>query len=273
MSNRLLNAAFKTQLPNREKFVLVALCDQADDEGMCFPSVPLLAARCSMSLRSVQGALRALEALGVLKRDFRQGRSTVYRIVSGLLVHAPAGSADTQPLPPAEAAPEPRKPCALPAQDLHHSPADLAQAPAAVAPITLTQPSPEPSVNHQHAADAGDKARPDTLFDQFWQVWPNKAGRKAALKAWQRIRPDAALLARMLAALAQAVSSPQWTQAGGRYIPLPATWLNGARWEDEPQGSQTAHGSPHGNKPAHIKHSHLGLLGQDFLGGTRNGKL
>jgi hypothetical protein len=27
--------------------------------------------------------------------------------------------------------------------------------------------------------------------------------------------------------------SDQWRQNSGRYIPLPATWLNQARWEDE----------------------------------------
>ena len=27
--------------------------------------------------------------------------------------------------------------------------------------------------------------------------------------------------------------SPQWTKDGGQFIPHPATWLNGKRWEDQ----------------------------------------
>jgi hypothetical protein len=28
-------------------------------------------------------------------------------------------------------------------------------------------------------------------------------------------------------------NSQQWTKDGGQFIPMPATWLNGRRWEDE----------------------------------------
>jgi hypothetical protein len=28
-------------------------------------------------------------------------------------------------------------------------------------------------------------------------------------------------------------NSQQWTKDNGQFIPMPATWLNGRRWEDE----------------------------------------
>ena len=37
----------------------------------------------------------------------------------------------------------------------------------------------------------------------------------------------------MLAALERQRASDQWRKEGGRFIPLPATWINGRRWEDE----------------------------------------
>jgi len=80
VSNTLLNAAWKAQLSAAEKFVLVALADFADEARECFPSIPMLMERCSMSDRGVQKQLVALIAHGYLERDFRKGRSTIYRI-------------------------------------------------------------------------------------------------------------------------------------------------------------------------------------------------
>ena len=78
MSIALMTLAFKTTLPSTQKFVLVALCDSANDQGECYPSVPTLAIKCSMGVRTVQDAMVALESTGQLRREFRTGRSTVY---------------------------------------------------------------------------------------------------------------------------------------------------------------------------------------------------
>ena len=40
----------------------------------------------------------------------------------------------------------------------------------------------------------------------------------------------------MLSALKTQSQSDQLTKDDGRFIPLPTTWLNGARWEDEASG-------------------------------------
>lgn len=71
------------------------------------------------------------------------------------------------------------------------------------------------------------------LFDQFWAAYPRKVGKDGAWKAWQKRRPDGALLDQMIAALAWQRRSQAWTKDGGQFIPHPATWLNQARWEDE----------------------------------------
>ena len=37
----------------------------------------------------------------------------------------------------------------------------------------------------------------------------------------------------MLTAIEAQKGSAQWQENGGQFIPHPATWLNGHRWEDE----------------------------------------
>jgi hypothetical protein len=75
-----MTAAFRTALPSTQKFVFVALCDSANDQGECYPSIRLVAEKCSLGERTVQEAVAALEASGYVRREFRTGRSTVYWI-------------------------------------------------------------------------------------------------------------------------------------------------------------------------------------------------
>ena len=73
----------------------------------------------------------------------------------------------------------------------------------------------------------------DFGFDEFWQAYPKKTGKGEAKKAWSKIRPDAELLQQMLNAIACQSQSEQWRKDGGQFIPMPSTWLNQQRWEDE----------------------------------------
>lgn len=69
-------------------------------------------------------------------------------------------------------------------------------------------------------------------FEKFWSVYPRHEGKQAARKAFEKLNPDGALLETMINAIAKQKQSAQWSDA--QYIPHPATWLNGRRWEDEP---------------------------------------
>lgn len=70
-------------------------------------------------------------------------------------------------------------------------------------------------------------------FDAFWNSYPRKEGKKAARKAWDKIRPDPVLQMQISNALRNQKECDQWTRDGGQFIPHPATWLNGERWKDE----------------------------------------
>jgi hypothetical protein len=64
-------------------------------------------------------------------------------------------------------------------------------------------------------------------FDIFWKEYPNKSGKAQALKAWNKVKPDLSVIQE---ALSWQIKSKQWS-AG--FIPMAATYLNNARWEDE----------------------------------------
>lgn len=67
-------------------------------------------------------------------------------------------------------------------------------------------------------------------FPEFWAAYPRKTGKAAAEKAWRKIGPDATLRAAIAGALARQSAWEEWRRG---FIPHPATWLNGRRWEDE----------------------------------------
>ena len=66
MSIRAMTWAWQAPLPPAPKFVLLALADIADDEGVCWPGHRSLAAKCSVTIRTVQRIIAGLEASGLL---------------------------------------------------------------------------------------------------------------------------------------------------------------------------------------------------------------
>ena len=70
-------------------------------------------------------------------------------------------------------------------------------------------------------------------FDQFWLAYPKHQSKPQALKAFTKLNPDEELMQQILSAIEVQKQSDQWTKDGGQFIPLPATWLNNKRWEDD----------------------------------------
>jgi hypothetical protein len=72
----------------------------------------------------------------------------------------------------------------------------------------------------------------DRLFDKFWSVYPRHEGKQNARKAFEKLKVDETLLETLINAIVKQKQSAQWSDP--QYVPHPATWLNGRRWEDEP---------------------------------------
>ena len=70
-------------------------------------------------------------------------------------------------------------------------------------------------------------------FEEFWKLYPKKTGKGAAEKIWMKISEPAETLDKIKIALEWQKKSDQWGKQDGQFIPLPATYLNQRRWEDE----------------------------------------
>lgn len=75
----------------------------------------------------------------------------------------------------------------------------------------------------------------ESEFASFWEAYPRKVGKGAAIKAWLKVAPP---LKECLDALAWQTKTEQWAEHGGKYIPHPTTWINQQRWLDMPQTGQ-----------------------------------
>lgn len=81
-------------------------------------------------------------------------------------------------------------------------------------------------------------------FEAFYAAYPRKVKPKEARKAWDRLKPDAALQARILAAVEAQKRTEQWRKEGGQFIPYPATWLNAGEWDNEIPAAGQGVGQP-----------------------------
>lgn len=104
------------------------------------------------------------------------------------------------------------------------------------------------NIRTQENARAREGERLEMSFNRFWAAYPKKTAKQQAFKAWQKIKPDDELVQKILSALAQHKKSAQWLKDNGQFIPHPASWLNGRRWEDELTQTQEVSNNDEGNQ-------------------------
>lgn len=92
--------------------------------------------------------------------------------------------------------------------------------------------------NNPPISPLGDKPDPDAeldaqRFESFWSMYPKKKAKQDARKVWDKLKVDGHLYTAIMKGLTLHRKSRDWIKDNGQYIPYPATWLNGRRWEDE----------------------------------------
>lgn len=106
-----MSLAWNVQLPPREKLVLLALADNANDEGECFPSIATISRRACTDERRTYRILKSLESANHITRVSRPGRSTLYKVHPTPGIYATPGTGTTPgtcampPLAPVPATP------------------------------------------------------------------------------------------------------------------------------------------------------------------------
>ena len=111
-------------------------------------------------------------------------------------------------------------------------------------PETEAETETEKNTPHTPQGGADPDADPDTdetddltysdEFEAFMRVYPKRVGKGAAWRAWKKLRPSKTLQRRMAEAVKAQSTWPDWQRDNGKYIPHPSTWINQARWDDEP---------------------------------------
>ena len=71
------------------------------------------------------------------------------------------------------------------------------------------------------------------LFNIFWEEYPKKVSKLKAFDTFKKIKPTDDLIKIIISKLELLKKTDDWIKDNGQYIPNPATWLNGHRWEDE----------------------------------------
>jgi len=233
--------------------VLLALADSADEQSRaCFPGVDSLARKPRLSERQVQYCLQRLREMAIISvaRNASPVKTNLYRIAPS---HTWAEARD------AIIAPHGKKP--------ETQSAEARDAMGCVSETQLVAPKPsvtsdiEPSVARDDLFSANETPETTTKpkaenqktedhFERFWRAFP--PGRKtdkpkaaaifAAIVAGRRKgipKTDPATI--ISGAERYAATSPD-----PQYVPMPATWLNGARWDaiapdPEPQRNYGGH--------------------------------
>lgn len=73
-----------------------------------------------------------------------------------------------------------------------------------------------------------------SLFEAFWNNYPDKRDRDGAEEAWFRNVPDVPTAYKMLVELDAWKDSAQWNDQNGAFVPMASNWLNKGYWMNPP---------------------------------------
>lgn len=214
----------EADLSDRAVRLFAVLGKFANQDGQCFPARATLARALRASPASVDRAVAELRAVGaVITQLRRDARGDLKSSLFMLRYARPAGGVITGDDTP------------------HHGRRDPVVSGDETVPSPLTTeldpPDPDPNErtrSSRYRAQRRSVAVIDEGFEAFWQSYPRHADRPGAEKVWRSLAPDAGLQRQIVEALQWQSLQPRWHEEGGRFVPFPAKWLRGRRWEDQP---------------------------------------
>ena len=237
-----MGMAFKTGIPRGQRFVLVKLCDCANDEGLCYPSQETVAEDTGFGETAVQQHIKWLKENNFIKSARRQrGRerqSDIYRINVALLEKCYAEAAKRKAERRAKMREEPSdfEPSDFEPSDFgSKNPQILSHEPSDFGGSLYEEPSVEPSVepselnaraahtpaDHAKTEKRAGAAKPNPANVATWKAYAaayrDRYGVLPAANA--KTRGQAANLVRMVGAdLAPGLAAYYLTHNGGFFV-------------------------------------------------------
>ncbi len=232
MGNKAISWAYTLELPPSPKSVLIALADQASDAtNTCFPGQQRLVTMTGLSLKTVERAIRYLEAAGLVERT-RRTTEQGWRTSDLYLVRVGATPLPVTVPTRQEAQKAPRLedsvsglPVTVSTPTRHHD--------GAIKTSSLRTPSSTPQKepsDRARASEVAASAPAPAPFDVFWSVYPRRDEKKRAIAAFEKAIKRAPIAA-VIAGATRYRDDPNRDQAFTKQAP---TWLNGDCWDDPP---------------------------------------
>lgn len=216
---------YDADLPANAKLLYGEITALSDAKGYCFASNAYFTELFGLSDRSVTRLIAKLADRGYLRVEVIRGEKNE---VLERRIYAVYNS--TQPCDP------PDKNVGTPPDKNVTTPPDknVGENNTSIEYITPIVPLEGDEPQKQKRRKRETKEAPDwkpERFAKFWAFYPRGENKQGAIRAWDKLRPDDGLIARMGLALQRQKQKPDWAQGVG--IPYASTWLNGRRWEDE----------------------------------------
>ncbi|EON5266312.1 helix-turn-helix domain-containing protein [Escherichia coli] len=253
MSMNLMAKAMNIKVGNPlRKLVLIKLADNANDNGECWPSYQHVADQCEVSRSTVKSHIRALEEMGLLKREFRRkgelNQSNVFYLTldNAQQIQPESGGAGAARGGAGAARGGAGAALGGGAGAARGGAGAALGGGAGAAPRTYHsfEPVNEPkNIMFEHVRTECEKSpdrheETDKAFEEiFWCAGMRKSGKKNAASAfrtqfreWRKTtRGTASEFATMLA---EDIACRNGKQFGFDRL-LPSSYLNGQRWNDE----------------------------------------
>ena len=74
-------------------------------------------------------------------------------------------------------------------------------------------------------------SKKEMWFESFWEIYPKHQDKKKAKQKFLKLCTDEKKYQEIMDGLRNVL--PVWAKKDNKYIPMPTTWLNGERWNDE----------------------------------------
>lgn len=244
MSAKVTIWAWSQKVPtSTARLVLLGMADICRDSGIVWASQQTIADKIQMSLRTVRDAVNVLAELGLISLTARVGRTDLIRFnLTPVILFADGPEADDWDEPtPANAAGTPANGSITPANAAGEPIYNLEDNPkTALARESLFEDSrsaDSPRILSPSRNFPADHPDSHDAFEEFWRRYPRKEAKalakKAFERAWPKLKPREADPGGRLGALLAAIDHQGLAQREKRFVPHPATWLNGERWLDE----------------------------------------